>query len=134
MSDPAVSVQRVTVDADPSELNALRTRVGRAVRASGGTTSEVEDFELAVSELATNVMRHTDAGDFAVVFTTTPDRWILDVSEADGLDDLDGLRRPSDCDCTGRGLFIVRAVMDDVSVVDDHGTRSIRCVRSRAAG
>ena len=49
-------------------------RVGRA-------PDLVEDFELAVSELATNVIRHTDAETISLVLTRASTEWVLDVAD-----------------------------------------------------
>ena len=131
MSDPAGVVERVVMRADPSELASLRRRVGRAVRAAGAPDDVAVDFELAVSELATNVIRHTEASDLLVTVLATDERWSLEVTRAEDLGDLHGLRLPSEAEHGGRGLLIVRSVMDEVDVVGEPGRRAVRCSRRR---
>ena len=120
---------RVTVSAEPSELSGLRGRVADAARETGADDDVVADFELAVSELATNVILHTDSATLTVVMHRTPDGWVLDVSNADALHDLAGALDVDPIGQTGRGLVIAQAVMDRVELVDIDGEQHIRCFR-----
>lgn len=120
---------RVTVAADPVELSTLRRRVAAAAAASGADDDVCEDFQLAVSELATNVILHADTAKLTVVFQRAARGWMLDVSNADALDDLDGQPTSGPRMLTGRGLAIARAVMDSVELIDVRGQQHIRCFR-----
>ena len=131
MSDPAGTVERVVARAETSELASLRRRVGAAVRAAGAPDDVARDFELVVSELATNVIRHTEAADLIVTVSATDERWSLEVTRADGLGDPSLLLAPSRSERGGRGLLIVRSVMDEVDVVGEPGRRAVRCSRRR---
>ncbi len=87
----------------------------------------MSDLELAVSELATNVVQHTGTPEITVVLRHEPDRWVLDVSDPPCPGTIDAARLPEPDALSGRGLFIVQAVMDDVEIVDDDGHRFVRC-------
>lgn len=119
----------VTVDADPAHLATLRSHVASLARASGASDDIVDDFKLVVSELATNVIQHTDASHVTVAFERLEEGWVVDVSDADGLV---RLHVPTVADPTrlsGRGLFLVQAVMDVVDLVDVDGRQHIRCLK-----
>ena len=120
---------RVTVVADPAELATLRRRVAGAALQSGADEEVSEDFQLAVSELATNVIMHADAATLTVVFQRTSQGWVLDVSNADALDDLDSQPISGPSVLNGRGLALARAVMDRVELIDIKGEQHIRCFR-----
>ena len=120
---------RVTVAADPAELATLRRRVAEAALATGADDEVSEDFQLAVSELATNVILHAAAARLTVVFQRAPQGWVLDVSNAEALEDLDSQPIPAPDVLSGRGLAIARAVMDSVELVDINGEQHIRCFR-----
>lgn len=119
----------VTIAADPAELGGLRSRVVALARAADAPEPVVEAFELAVSELATNVIRHTDARRLTVVFDRMPEGWVLDVSDAESFDELPTPTVPDPEQLSGRGLFVVQAVMDAVDLIDVDGHQHIRCLK-----
>lgn len=119
----------VTVVAHPAELSSLRQRVADAAAALGASDDVIEDFRLVVSELATNVIRHDDAAVLTVAFRRSDKGWVLDVSNAEHLADLDSIPIPDPDVFDGRGLVIVQAVMDQVQLVEINGEQHIRCFK-----
>lgn len=117
-----------TVASDPAMIATLRHRVAELARGSGADDDLVRDLELAVSELATNVVQHSDSSTIHMVLRREPSQWVLDVDDADTLDGVDPTL-PDPTALTGRGLFIVHSVMDDVAIVNDGGRRRIRCAK-----
>lgn len=124
----------ITADADLALLKPIRNHVKKVARSLGADEDTIGDFELAVSELVTNVIEHTDDESITMIFQSENDQWILDVSGADDLDDPGDLRgsRPSTTALDGRGLFITQAVMDSVELVDIEQRRYIRCIKAIA--
>lgn len=120
----------LTVDAELGHLAQLRAHVGSLAEASGASDDIVESFKLVVSELATNVMQHSDAPRVTVAFERFDNDWVVDVSDADFLDDLGTGELPDPAELAGRGLFLVHAVMDAVALIDIEGRRHIRCLKS----
>ncbi|NND74187.1 MAG: ATP-binding protein [Ilumatobacter sp.] len=124
---------RITVSADTSQLASVRAHVRRIASTTGAPPALVSDFELAVTELATNVIRHADTDDLTVGFGRRPgasDTWVLEVSQAPPAIDLGAVTAPRWSEPSGRGLAIVLTVMDAVDVVDVGGVRYVRCVKS----
>jgi serine/threonine-protein kinase RsbW len=126
-------VLRVTRPASADELGPIRTAVREFMSGRGAGPDLVDDFELAVSELATNVLRHTEAESISVVLTHTDRDWILDVADADRVPPLDSVVLPAPTQATGRGLFVVVSLMDTVGVATVDGAHVVRCVRSIAS-
>jgi len=120
---------RVTVDADSANLATLRAHVASLARASGAPVEIVEQLELVVSELATNVMQHSDAAEVTVAFERMDEGWVVDVSDADGLEQYGVPTMADPAALSGRGLFLVHAVMDEVDLVEIDGSRHIRCLK-----
>lgn len=122
----------LTADANLELLKPIRNHVKRVARSFGADADTIEDFEVVVSELATNVIEHTSASTVTVSFRREATRWILEVSGADGLGDLGPLsrERPANTALDGRGLFITHALMDTVELVDIDGQRCVRCARA----
>lgn len=122
----------VRVPTRESELRAIRRAVSSFVAGHGGDDEIVADFQLAASELATNVMQHSDADAVTVAMRLTDDVWQLDVHDADDVPDLAAVASPPSSSLSGRGLLVVQAVMDDVAVVDIDGHMLIRCSKRSA--
>lgn len=125
---------QITVAAESASLHGLRTRLTALVTQAHAPNHVTEAFELAVSELATNVMQHTDAEQLTVVVDRAEDGWLIDVSDADALDTtaLAALATSGPPDperLSGRGLFIVQSIMDTVELVDVDGHQHLRCVK-----
>lgn len=123
-------VLRVTRPASADELGPIRALVRDFLIARGAGPELVDDFELAVSELATNVLRHTDSESVSIAVSRTDGDWILDVADADRVPPLDSVELPPPTQATGRGLFVVMSVMDTVGVATVDGTHVVRCVRA----
>lgn len=125
--DPTARVARLDVPAHPASLGGLRHEAVAFARAAGGETETAERLELVISELATNVIRHTDAPRIRVVVRRRPSDWVLEVADADGLDLSVDVAEPTVDASAGRGLFVVRALMDTVTTTDVDGERVVRC-------
>ena len=125
-------VLRLARPASAEELGSIRAAVRGFMEAHGAAPDLVDDFELAVSELATNVLRHTASDSIGVVVQRCGDAWVLDVADAERVPPLDSVELPAPSQITGRGLFVVMSVMDDVGMATVEGAQVIRCVRSIA--
>jgi anti-sigma regulatory factor (Ser/Thr protein kinase) len=95
----------------------------------------VDDFRLAVSELAANAIEYGSDDHIEVSITVDEHCWELEVVGA-----VAGTRRPPHADDwavtapderSGRGLGIVRDLMDVTSVVEVAGRVAVRCGRHR---
>ena len=120
---------RLHVPADTSELSGIRRSVRRYVTESGGGDGVADDLELVVSELATNVLEHTDSHTLTIILERTGDDWVLDVADVDDLDILDNVSLPDQDQIAGRGLFVVASLVDDLRIVEDGGRCALRCRR-----
>ena len=130
MDDPAetsVAEHHLTVPSDTSQIAALRRDVASIAGDGGADNALIGDLELAISELATNVVQHSDAHTISVVVRRDADRWTLEVDDAEGIDTHASHSLPAPEALSGRGLFIVHAVMDEVELIDDDGQRRLRC-------
>jgi serine/threonine-protein kinase RsbW len=122
----------VRVPTQESELRSIRAQVRAFVSTHDGSEETADDIELAVSELATNVMQHSAADAVTVAMERLDGRWLVDVYDADEIPPLDEVSAPPTDSITGRGLFIVQAVMDDVSILHVDERTIIRCIKHDA--
>ena len=128
-----VDVLRVVLPASPDELGPIRAAVREFMGGHDAPPELVDDFELAVSELATNVIRHTDADTMSMVLTRASGAWVLDVADAERVPPLDSIELPEPSRAAGRGLFIVMSLMDHVGVATVGDAQVVRCVRAISA-
>lgn len=119
----------VRVPADASLLTAARREVRSRLSAGGAGPMVISDLTLAVSELATNVIMHSDADEVVISLGLDDGRWYLDVSGAGGLGTLEP-GTPNSTEIGGRGLAVVSAVVDSVEIVERDGERWVRCTRA----
>jgi serine/threonine-protein kinase RsbW len=126
-------VLRAVLPASPDELGPIRAKVREFMRGHDAEPELVDDFELAVSELATNVIRHTDSETISLVLTRGTNRWVLDVADAERVPPLDSIELPEPTQTTGRGLFVVMSLMDHVGVTTVGDAQVVRCVRTISA-
>ena len=119
----------ITVRAETSELAGLRRQIHDRAVQLGADEELVDEFLLVVCELATNVLMHTGDEYVEVRLDRDADAWVIDVAGADGLHDVNPANPPDPDRIGGRGLFIVNAVMDQVTVVTGWSGRYVRCVK-----
>lgn len=114
---------------------AARAFASSALEALGAPPSLVRDYELAISELTTNFIEHGNGSAILVVVDfTDPDWWEV---ETIGFADNIGhhLTHPDTWSIatpmaeSGRGLGIVRRMMDDIIVLSFGPWVSVRCRR-----
>jgi anti-sigma regulatory factor (Ser/Thr protein kinase) len=120
----------ICVPAEASELSGIRSDVRAYIRGAGGDASLTGDLELVVSELATNVIEHTSSQVITVLVERDEAGWLIQVADVDDVSILDSVSLPPATSLTGRGLFVVRSLVDTLEVVDTETLRAVRCTRS----
>lgn len=124
---PAVVMQ---VPAETDELAGLRRFVRGYVESTGGDPTTADDLTLVVSELATNVIEHTTSATITVTIERGPEAWMIEVADVEQpfvLSEVPTL--PTSSEHTGRGLFVVRSLVDDLEVVETPTSHAVRCHR-----
>jgi serine/threonine-protein kinase RsbW len=122
---------------DPVTVPVTRRTVDSALDAIGVSDECRDDVTLALTEVCSNVVRHAhESPDYTVTVTATANRCTIDVCDS-------GTGLPEDVTITrkvgsnaehGRGLGIVRAVMDAVQVVAGPGGVAIHMVKQLIFG
>lgn len=120
---------RVVTPADTAEVSSLRREI-RAFIERLGDNGVAAEMELVVSELATNVIDHTGSDKIVILIERDERRWTVDVEDAENIPPLEDIVDPTFDTMSGRGLIIVRALMDSVEVRELGDVHIIRCQRS----
>jgi len=117
--------------ADLAEVGRCRDVAGAFLARHHAEREVSDDLGLAVSELVSNAIQHGSGSSGTVRVVAERDRFVLEVSGADGVPDPAGRALPPPTDSSGRGLVVVQAVTDGLEFVDVDGERAVRCVRFR---
>jgi anti-sigma regulatory factor (Ser/Thr protein kinase) len=133
----ALDREQQSFEAVPASARAVRRFVADCLRAQGATAKVVSDYVLAVSELASNIIEHGDgSGMHILVDTSDPDWWDVEVVGA-SLTTPEYLLHPDKWivadaeEVSGRGLGIVRHLIDEIVCEANAGFVSVRCRHRR---
>lgn len=119
----------------PASLPAARRYVADELTRLGASPDVVNDYRLAISELVTNVVEHGGAELLDVRVRASSTWW--DVAVVGGrslpgeLATPEGWLVAAPFDRSGRGLGIVRHVMDQIQIDSDDGRLCVHCLKRR---
>lgn len=125
---------------DPVTVPVTRRTVDCALDAIGVSDECRDDVTLALTEVCSNVVRHAhESPDYTVTVTATASRCTIDVCDSGtglppGVTVGDSTRKAGSNAEHGRGLAIVRAVMDAVQVVAGPSGVAIHMVKQLMFG
>ena len=138
MNAGAIEREQRTLESVPTSARAARQFVTDLLHQNGASTKAVDDCALVVSELVTNIVEHGDGSRF-VIFVDVADPAWWEIEVIGGAADAPQLVLEPETwtvaraqEVSGRGLGIVRHLMDDVTVDIAGGQLSVRCRRSRS--
>lgn len=103
-----------TFPADPERLSEIRRFVTGRVADAGLPSAIIGEVVLAVSELCTNVLRHTSSDHIELRLQMSQSR--IDIEVADSGVFHSNLADPGLRPGGGRGLSLVMALMDEVTI------------------
>ncbi|MFQ3548322.1 MAG: ATP-binding protein [Armatimonadota bacterium] len=118
-----------------------RHRIANIVKTVGFDDADCQDIVLAVGEAVANAVKHGKPADgngkITVSCFATPDKVAISVSDDGPGIPVDKLNKKIDperpiLDESGRGLFCIKSVMDEVSISVDSGT-TLRMIKYKTA-
>jgi anti-sigma regulatory factor (Ser/Thr protein kinase) len=139
MNSSAVDREHQTFEAVPISARSARRFVTETLCLHGASAGIISDYALAVSELASNIIEHGDGSSLSIYLDVTDREW-WDVEVVGGsmtppdtLPEPDSWRVAGSHEPSGRGLGIVRHLMDDIVTSTSGNQISIRCRKRREA-
>jgi serine/threonine-protein kinase RsbW len=120
-------------------VSTVRLAVSSLAAKSGFDVEAIEDIKVAVSEACSNILCHSDIGNeyiYRVECTLHGDRLeIIVVDDGVGFDANDYEEPDPEClQVGGLGLYIIKALMDEVNVESQDGTGTrIRMIKNIGA-
>jgi anti-sigma regulatory factor (Ser/Thr protein kinase) len=109
-----------------SDLSQVRALVRQEAGEAGLTESRVDDLVLAVSEVAANTLRHTQAPGTLAIWHDANEVVCEIHDEGTIADPLVGHRKPAPGASSGHGLWLVRQVCDLVELTSDADGTTVR--------
>lgn len=131
----AVETALLVEEFDAEQITPVRHAVSRAASAVGLLGQRLEDYVLAVNEIVTNAVRHA-GGRGAVRLWTAGGELLCEVTDkGSGIpaERLDGRTLPPSHAVSGRGLWLARHLVDEVTVLSTPAG-TIVTLRSSLAG
>jgi len=133
MNANALDREQQSFAAIPASARAARQFVAATLRRHDAPPKVITDFALVVSELVTNIIEHGDGSSMIISLDVVdPDWWEVEV--VGGAATLPTTLLQPDTwtvagadEASGRGLGIVRHLMDDIVSHTNAGQVSIRC-------
>ena len=124
LPDPPVAPDSITFG--PGTLRSVRVLVGAHAAQAGISEKRTAEFQIAVNEVATNTIVHTDAPGTLRIWRDD-DTVVCEISDEGRITDpLAGRRRVSSDQTSGRGLLLAGVLSDLLQIVVDESGNTIR--------
>ena len=101
---------------------------------AGFGPEDVYDLKLAVTEAATNVVRHAEVGSFRIEYKVLDKAVEVTVTDAGGGFDVGELSDSKPDEHGGFGLAVIRGLVDEVLVESSADGTSLRMLRRATSG
>ena len=115
------STVRLTIPARAEYITLCRLALTGIARVRELPDDVLADLKLALTEAASNSVRHAyaadDAGVVEISYELLPDRLVIEViDDGDGFDPREAVGPPDELSEGGLGIAIIRAIADDVEI------------------
>ena len=123
---------RLTIPARAEYITLCRLALTGIARVRDFSDEVLADLKLALTEAASNSVRHAYAGDeyagvVEISYELLPDRLVIEVTdEGEGFDPADAEGLPEELSEGGLGIAIIRAIADDVQIGTQPGGKGSR--------
>jgi serine/threonine-protein kinase RsbW len=124
-------VVRLTIPARAEYITLCRLALTGIGRLRELSDELLADLKLALTEAASNSVRHAyggqDVGVVEISYELLPDRLVIEVTdEGEGFDPADAQASPDELSEGGLGIAIIRAIADEVEIGAQAGGRGSR--------
>ena len=123
---------RLIIPARPEYITLCRLALTGIARVRSFSDELLADLKLALTEAASNSVRHAYAGDdhagvVEICYELRPDRLVIEVTdEGEGFDPAEAEGPPEELSEGGLGNAIIRAIADEVEIGTQPGGRGSR--------
>ena len=131
---------RLTIPARAEYITLCRLALTGIARVRSLSEEVLADLKLALTEAASNSVRHAYTGDdhagvVEISYELLPDRLVIEVTdEGEGFDPAEERGAPEELSEGGLGIAIIRAIADEVEIGKQPGGRGSRLRFEKALG
>ena len=111
------------ITANPAYVSIIRLTTSGIANKVGFCMDDIEDLKVAVSEACTNAIKHSSDDRFTIIYTMIENGLIIEIIDNGNGYDTSSINEPDieNLKESGMGLFIIEALMDEVSIESQEG-------------
>lgn len=118
---------KMELTANPDYVGIIRLTTSGIANKIGFSIDDIEDLKVAVSEACTNAIKHSKDKKFTITFNILENGINIEIKDNGQGYDINSISTPNleEPKESGLGLFIIQALMDDVSMESKAGQGTI---------
>ena len=114
---------KMEITANPAYVSIIRLTTSGIANKVGFCMDDIEDLKVAVSEACTNAIKHSSDDRFTIIYTMIENGLTIEIIDNGNGYDTSSINEPNieNLKESGMGLFIIEALMDEVSIESQEG-------------
>ena len=114
---------KMEITANPAYVSIIRLTTAGIANKVGFCMDDIEDLKVAVSEACTNAIKHSSDDRFTIIYTMIENGLTIEIIDNGNGYDTSSINEPDieNLKESGMGLFIIEALMDEVSIESQEG-------------
>lgn len=114
---------KMEITANPAYVSIIRLTTSGIANKVGFCMDDIEDLKVAVSEACTNAIKHSSDDRFTITYTMIENGLTIEIIDNGNGYDTSSINEPDieNLKESGMGLFIIEALMDEVSIESQEG-------------
>ena len=114
---------KMEITANPAYVSIIRLTTSGIANKVGFCMDDIEDLKVAVSEACTNDIKHSSDDRFTITYTMIENGLTIEIIDNGNGYDTSSINEPDieNLKESGMGLFIIEALMDEVSIESQEG-------------
>ena len=114
---------KMEITANPAYVSIIRLTTSGIANKVGFCMDDIEDLKVAVSEACTNAIKHSSDDRFTIIYTMIENGLTIELIDNGNGYDTSSINEPDieNLKESGMGLFIIEALMDEVSIESQEG-------------
>ena len=114
---------KMEITANPAYVSIIRLTTSGIANKVGFCMDDIEDLKVAVSEACTDAIKHSSDDRFTIIYTMIENGLTIEIIDNGNGYDTSSINEPDieNLKESGMGLFIIEALMDEVSIESQEG-------------
>lgn len=114
---------KMEITANPEYVSIIRLTTSGIANKVGFCVDDIEDLKVAISEACTNAIKHSSDDRFTIIYSMIENGLTIEIIDNGKGYDKETVSKPdiNNLKENGMGLFIIKALMDEVTVESQEG-------------